>query len=296
MTANLLDGKQLAASLEKGIRLEIEALAKKYRRVPQLTAVMVGEHEPSKLYIKHKMKACERVGMRSQLRQLPQDLSLKALETEIHSLNQDRDVDGILIQLPLPGHIPLAPLFEMMNPDKDVDGLHPLNLGRLAQKNPFLRPCTPYGIMQLINSTGIALRGLQATVIGVSTLVGRPMMLELLMAGCTVTACHSATQDLETAVRQADILVIAVGKPHFLPGNWVKPGALVIDVGINRLPGPDSTTFGQLVGDLDFETARTRAAWISPVPGGVGPMTITALLQNTLTAYLHRQNPLKLSK
>jgi len=293
MPATLLDGKNLALALEQGLSLEINALLLKHGRPPCLAAILLGEQEASKLYIKHKMRACERVGIQSRFIPLPVETPLPALQAQIQILNQDPEVDGILIQLPLPGHIPPEIVYETLSPDKDVDGLHPLNLGRLAQKHPFLRPCTPYGIMQMLNSTGVALRGLQATVVGVSTLVGRPMLLELLMAGCTVTACHSATQDLALAVRQADIVVVAVGKPRFLPGDWIKPGAIVIDVGINRLSPEHPESPGRLVGDVDFEQAYPHAAWISPVPGGVGPMTVIALLQNTLSAYVHRHSELK---
>lgn len=285
--ATLLDGKALATTIEASLRTRIEQhLTRGRERPPHLVAILIGNNDASQRYVQHKEKACQRVGIRSTVRRLAVEVSLDTLLSEIHKLNKDENVDGILIQLPLPPHIPVQTIFESVSPDKDVDGFHPVNMGRLMQKHPRFRSCTPYGIMQLIATTGVPLKGLQATVVGVSNIVGRPMLMELLMAGCTVTACHTATRDLEHQVRQADILVIAIGKPRKIPGDWVKPGAIVIDVGINRLLElADTPAHATLVGDLDTSQTPTKAGWITPVPGGVGPMTITALLQNTLFAY-----------
>lgn len=240
--------------------------------------ILVGLDPASQVYVGSKRRACEEVGFVSR----SYDLSATATQAELLSLidqlNEDPEVDGILVQLPLPAHCDTTQVLERIRPDKDVDGFHPYNVGRLAQRIPALRPCTPKGIMTLIETTGVKTHGLHAVVVGASNIVGRPMTLELLLAGCTTTTCHRFTQDLETQVRRADLLVVAVGKPNFIPGEWVKPGALVIDVGINRLAD------GSLVGDVEYETARNHAAFITPVPGGVGPMTVASLMENTLSA------------
>jgi methylenetetrahydrofolate dehydrogenase (NADP+)/methenyltetrahydrofolate cyclohydrolase len=245
---------------------------------PGLAVVLVGENAASHVYVRNKRRTTETAGMRSFAYDLPAAVAETDLLALIDRLNQDPAVSGILVQLPLPAQIDAEKVVERIDPRKDVDGFHPYNIGRLVQKRPILRPCTPYGCMRLLEHTGESLVGKHAVVIGQSNIVGRPMALELLMARCTITVCHSATRDLPVLVRQADILVAAVGRPRFVQGDWVKAGAIVIDVGINR--GND----GKLVGDVDFVTARERASWITPVPGGVGPMTVAMLLSNTLRA------------
>ena len=212
---------------------------------------------------------------------LPESTSQEELLALIEQLNNDSEIDGILVQLPLPAHIDTETVIEHIAPHKDVDGFHPYNIGRLAQRIPLLQPCTPKGVITLLRSTGIDLKGQEAVVVGASNIVGRPMALELLLAGCTTTVCHRWTKDLESQVRRADILVVAVGKPNFIPGDWIKAGAIVIDVGINRLEN------GKLTGDVEFDTAKQKAGWITPVPGGVGPMTVATLLENTLYAAEH---------
>jgi methylenetetrahydrofolate dehydrogenase (NADP+)/methenyltetrahydrofolate cyclohydrolase len=238
----------------------------------------VGENAASQVYVRNKRKTTEGVGMRSFAHDFPADVPEAELLALIDRLNADPTVSGILVQLPLPAHIDPERVTERIEPLKDVDGFHPYNVGRLVLKRPTLRPCTPYGCMKLLEATGEPLAGKHAVVIGQSNIVGRPMALELLMARCTVTVCHSATRDLPGIVRQGDVVVAGVGKAKFVPGDWVKQGAIVIDVGINRMPD------GKLCGDVDFEAARERASWITPVPGGVGPMTIAMLLSNTLRA------------
>jgi len=230
------------------------------------------------VYVGSKRRACEEVGFASTSYDLPISTPEADLLALIDQCNDDPNIDGILVQLPLPAHIKDSKVIERIRPDKDVDGFHPYNVGRLAQRIPVLRSCTPMGIMTLIKSTGIDTYGLDATVVGASNIVGRPMTLELLLAGCTTTTCHRFTKNLEQKVRQADLLVVAVGKPGFIPGEWIKPGAIVIDVGINRLAN------GRLVGDVEYDVAAQHAAFITPVPGGVGPMTIASLLENTLYA------------
>jgi methylenetetrahydrofolate dehydrogenase (NADP+)/methenyltetrahydrofolate cyclohydrolase len=240
--------------------------------------VLVGDNAASQVYVRNKRKTTDAVGMRSFAFDLPASASEAELLALVDRLNVDPEVNGILVQLPLPKAIDPERVIERIDPRKDVDGFHPYNVGRLVLKMPTLRPCTPYGCMRLLADTGEELAGKHAVVIGQSNIVGRPMALELLMARCTVTICHSATRDLPGLVRQADLVVAGVGKPKFVPGAWIKPGAIVIDVGINRLPD------GKLCGDVDFESAQAVAGWITPVPGGVGPMTIATLLANTLRA------------
>jgi methylenetetrahydrofolate dehydrogenase (NADP+)/methenyltetrahydrofolate cyclohydrolase len=240
--------------------------------------VLVGSDPASNLYVRNKRKACAEVGFHSEMHELSDDTSQERLLDLIDSLNADEQIDGILVQLPLPDQIDEEAVIERILPTKDVDGFHPYNVGRLALRMPVLRPCTPKGIMTMLKRTGRPLSGLDAVIVGQSNIVGRPMALELLAARCTITVCHSRTKDLAEKARNADVLVAAVGRPRFVPGDWVKEGALVIDVGINR------TDEGKLVGDLDFEGVSEHAAWITPVPGGVGPMTIASLLENTLQA------------
>jgi methylenetetrahydrofolate dehydrogenase (NADP+) / methenyltetrahydrofolate cyclohydrolase len=278
MTARILDGKALAATLTDDVRKRVVARVAQGRNVPGLAVVLVGEHAASQIYVRNKRRTIEATGMRSFAHDLPASASEQELLQLIDDLNADPAVSGVLVQLPLPQAIDAERVNERLDPRKDVDGFHPYNIGRLVLKRPTLRPCTPYGCMQLLAATGEDLVGKHAVVIGQSAIVGRPMALELLMARCTVTICHSATRDLPSLVRQADIVVAALGKTEFVNGDWIKPGAIVIDVGINR--GED----GKLRGDVDFAGASVNASWITPVPGGVGPMTIVTLLANTLRA------------
>jgi methylenetetrahydrofolate dehydrogenase (NADP+)/methenyltetrahydrofolate cyclohydrolase len=278
MAARILDGKALAAKVTDEVRAGVAARVAAGGRMPGLAVVLVGENAASQVYVRNKRRTTEMVGMRSFAFDPPADVAEADLLALIDRLNADPDVDGILVQLPLPAQIDPARVIERIDPAKDVDGFHPYNVGRLVLKMPTLRPCTPYGCMRLLAETGESLVGKHAVVIGQSNIVGRPMALELLMARCTVTICHSATRDLPGLVRQADIVVAAVGKARMVQGDWIKPGAIVIDVGMNRLDD------GSLAGDVDFAAARERASWITPVPGGVGPMTVATLLQNTLRA------------
>ena len=278
MTARILDGKALAQRVTADVRAAVTERVAAGGSVPGLAVVLVGDNAASQLYVRNKRRTTEAVGMRSFAFDPPADIAENALLGLIDRLNADAQVHGILVQLPLPKQIDPAHVIERIDPRKDVDGFHPYNVGRLVVKMPTLRPCTPYGCMQLLAQTGEDLAGKHAVVIGQSNIVGRPMALELLMARCTVTICHSATRDLPDLVRQADIVVAAVGKPRMVQGDWIKPGAIVIDVGMNRLSD------GKLTGDVDFEAARERASWITPVPGGVGPMTVAMLLHNTLRA------------
>ncbi|MBY5922140.1 bifunctional methylenetetrahydrofolate dehydrogenase/methenyltetrahydrofolate cyclohydrolase FolD [Ferrimonas balearica] len=278
MPAAIIDGKAIAASLRQTIQTSVAKRVHQGHRPPGLAVILVGQDPASQVYVGNKRRACEQVGFLSKSYDLPSDTPESELLSLIDNLNSDTTIDGILVQLPLPAHIDSAKVIERIHPKKDVDGFHPYNVGRLAQRIPVLRPCTPMGIMTLIESTGVPTHGLHAVVVGASNIVGRPMTLELLLAGCTTTTCHRFTQDLKAEVERADLLVVAVGKPHFIPGEWIKPGAIVIDVGINRLED------GRLVGDVEYDSAAERAAHITPVPGGVGPMTIASLLQNTLFA------------
>jgi len=278
MSAQLIDGKAIAAKVRQEIAAKVgERLGQGLRR-PGLAVILVGSDPASEVYVAHKRKDCEEVGFVSRAHDLPDSIRQEHLAELIDQLNQDPEIDGILLQLPLPSHLDASPLLERIAPHKDVDGFHPYNLGRLAQRMPLLRPCTPKGIMTLLESTGAKLRGMRALVVGASNIVGRPMALELLLADCTVTIANSKTQDLAGLVQQSDLVVAAVGRPGIIDGNWIKPGAIVIDVGINRQAD------GKLVGDVDFEAAFERASWITPVPGGVGPMTRACLLENTLYA------------
>jgi methylenetetrahydrofolate dehydrogenase (NADP+)/methenyltetrahydrofolate cyclohydrolase len=278
MAGQILDGKAISAEIRATVKAQVETMAAQRRRRPGLAVVLIGANPASQVYVRNKRKACEEVGFHSELQALPADTTQAALLALIDALNADNRIDGILVQLPLPGHIDEEAIIERILPTKDVDGFHPYNVGRLALRMPLLRPCTPKGIMTLLAQTGRPLEGLDAVIVGQSNIVGRPMALELLAARCTITVCHSRTKDLEVKVRGADVLVAAIGRPRFVPGTWIKEGALAIDVGINRLPD------GSLVGDLDYGSCREQAGWITPVPGGVGPMTIASLLENTLQA------------
>lgn len=278
MSATILDGKAIAADIRRDIKAQVDVRLASGLRAPGLAVVLVGGHSASQVYVRNKRKACAEVGFYSELHELATTSNQDALLTLIDQLNADPNIDGILVQLPLPEHFDEAAVTERILPTKDVDGFHPYNIGRLVLRMPLLRPCTPKGIMTMLDRTGRALEGLDAVIIGQSNIVGRPMALELLAARCTVTICHSRTKDLAEKARGADLLVAAVGRAAFVQGNWVKEGAILIDVGINR--GDD----GKLIGDVDFAACAERASWITPVPGGVGPMTIASLLENTLQA------------
>ena len=280
MTAEIIDGKAFAAGLRARVAELVPAFREKAGRAPGLAVVLVGEDPASAVYVRSKGKQTREAGMESFEHKLGADTTQATLIALVDKLNADPEVDGILVQLPLPDHIDEQAVLTRIDPDKDVDGFHPDNIGRLTLRQPGLRPCTPKGIMQLLAHTDRPVRGRNAVIVGVSNHVGRPMALELLIAGCTTICCHKFTPRsvLEAQVRQADIVVVAVGMPNLVPGEWIKPGAIVIDVGINRMDD------GRLVGDVGFAAASERASWITPVPGGVGPMTVATLMQNTLEA------------
>ena len=281
MSARIIHGKKIAAALLADIKSRVSERAARGGRNPGLAVIMVGDNPASLVYVRNKRKACAETGVASFSHDLPADTAQAALLALIDRLNNDPEVDGILVQLPLPAHIDPQTVIERIHPDKDVDGFHPYNIGRLVLRIPVLRPCTPLGVIRLLESTGEPIMGKNAVVVGASNNVGRPMSLELLLAGATVTTCHRFTRDVPDHLARADIVVVAVGKPGIVKGEWIKPGAIVIDVGINR------EADGTLVGDVEFEAARQRAAWITPVPGGVGPMTVASLLLNTLEAAEH---------
>ncbi|MCU7838660.1 MAG: bifunctional methylenetetrahydrofolate dehydrogenase/methenyltetrahydrofolate cyclohydrolase FolD [Candidatus Thiodiazotropha sp. (ex Troendleina suluensis)] len=278
MSAQILDGKAIAADIRGQIKTAVDNRVAAGDRRPGLAVVLVGENPASQVYVRNKRKSCEEVGFHSESYDLPVSTTQDELLALIDQLNGEEAIDGILVQLPLPDRIDEESVIERILPTKDVDGFHPYNVGRLALRMPVLRSCTPKGVMTLLERTGQKLEGLDAVVIGQSNIVGRPMALELLAARCTITVCHSRTKDLADKARNADILVVAIGRGEFVPGDWIKEGAIVIDVGMNR------NEHGKLVGDVDFAAASQRASWITPVPGGVGPMTIATLLENTLQA------------
>lgn len=279
MTAQTISGTELAKKIKCEIAEKITALSAQGKRSPGLAVVLVGADPASQVYVGSKRKSCAEIGIQSQSYDLPDTTTEEELLVLIDKLNCDETIDGILVQLPLPKHIDSTKVIERISPNKDVDGFHPYNVGRLCQRIPTLRSCTPYGVMKLLETTGTNLYGQHAVIVGASNIVGRPMALELLLAGCTVTVTHRFTKDLESHVRQADILVVAVGKPEFIPGDWIKEGAIVIDVGINRCSD------GKLKGDVEYSKAVEKAGFITPVPGGVGPMTVAMLMYNTLIAY-----------
>lgn len=278
MTAQILDGKATAIELKHSIKQQVEQRLEKGLIRPGLAVILVGSNAASQVYVNSKRKSCEEVGFLSKAYDLPITVSQSELLDLVDQLNNDPDIHGILVQLPLPNHISADTVIERISPYKDVDGFHPYNVGRLALKMPLLRSCTPKGIMTLLAKTNLSLAGLDAVVIGQSNIVGRPMALELLAERCTITVCHSKTKNLADKAKQADILVVAIGRPEYVSGEWIKEGAIVIDVGMNRLEN------GKLVGDVNFAEAAQKAAWITPVPGGVGPMTVATLLENTLLA------------
>ncbi len=280
MSAKVIDGKKIAKQVREKVAHHVTTLVEAGKRRPGLAVILVGADPASEVYVGSKRKACDEVGFVSKSYDLPSTTTQSELLSLVQELNNDDSVDGILVQLPLPAGLNAEEVLETIHPHKDVDGFHPYNIGRLAQRVPALRPCTPKGIMTLIESTKVPVKGLNAVIVGASNIVGRPMSLELLLAGCTTTVCHKFTKNLQSHVESADLLVVAVGKPEFIPGEWIKPGALVVDVGINR------TQEGGLVGDVAYEIAHQRASWITPVPGGVGPMTVASLIENTLEAYV----------
>ncbi|KGQ39718.1 bifunctional methylenetetrahydrofolate dehydrogenase/methenyltetrahydrofolate cyclohydrolase FolD [Gallibacterium anatis] len=284
MSAQIISGTALAKSIKNDLHQKIQTLIDQGYRSPGLAVILVGENPASQIYVGNKRKSCLEVGIQSKSYNLSDTISEQELLSLIDELNQDDTVDGILVQLPLPKHISSVKVIERISPSKDVDGFHPYNVGRLCQRIPTLRACTPYGIMKLLETTDVDLHGQHAVIVGASNIVGRPMAMELLLAGATVTVTHRFTKNLQELVAQADILIVAVGKPHLVPGEWVKPGAIVIDVGINRVADK------KVVGDIGFEAAQQRAGFITPVPGGVGPMTVAMLMVNTLSAYKNHLN------
>ena len=276
---NIINGKKIAQNLRNDIAAKVKTL----NRAPGLAVILVGDDPASAVYVRNKDNACKEVGFYSEKINKPGDITQQELLDEVIRLNNDDKIDGILVQLPLPDHLDANLVIETISPEKDVDGFHSENIGKLMQNKPYLRPCTPKGVMTMLATTGVDLVGKDCVVVGASNIVGRPMAMELLNARATVTICNSKTTDLSSKLKNADIVVAAVGIPKMIQGDWIKPGAIVIDVGINRL---DS---GKLVGDVDFDAASANAAWMTPVPGGVGPMTIATLLENTLTAYQNRK-------
>jgi methylenetetrahydrofolate dehydrogenase (NADP+)/methenyltetrahydrofolate cyclohydrolase len=282
MSATLIDGKAIAESLRDTVQSAIEERIQAGLRRPGLAVILVGDNPASQVYVRNKKLACEKAGITSFEHTPPADISEAELVAMIRELNDDARVDGILVQLPLPAHINEESVIEAISPDKDVDGFHPYNIGRLMIGKPTFRPCTPQGVTRLLETTGIDISGMDAVIVGRSNIVGRPMAFELLAKDCTPRICHSRSRDLPAQIRQADILVAAIGKPNFIQADWIKHGAIVIDVGINRLDN------GKLTGDVDFEAAKEIAGHITPVPGGVGPMTIACLLENTLQSAANR--------
>jgi methylenetetrahydrofolate dehydrogenase (NADP+)/methenyltetrahydrofolate cyclohydrolase len=277
MTAKIIDGKAIAEQNLSKLKQEILKRENEGIRPPCLAVILVGDDPASSIYVNKKKSACSNVGIKSVSHQLPTDTTQSDLNALINTLNQDKDIDGILVQSPLPKHLDEDLIIELISPNKDVDGFHPFNIGSLAIRQPRLRSCTPYGVIKMLKASNITLEGLDATIVGVSNNVGRPMALELLLEKCTITSCHSRTKDLENKVRQADLVVVAAGKQNLVRGEWIKKGAIVIDIGINRINN-------KLVGDVEFEVASQFASHITPVPGGVGPMTVATLMENTLQA------------
>jgi len=276
MTAQIISGKAIAENLLNSIKERINLRLQANKRAPGLAVILIGGDPASSIYVRNKRLACEKVGILSVAHNLPATTTEAELLTLIAQLNNDESIDGILVQAPLPPQINDEHVIEAISPNKDVDGFHPYNIGRLAVRQPTLRSCTPFGVIKMLQATNINLMGLNAVVVGVSNHVGRPMGLELLLAGCTVTSCHRHTKNLGQIISEADLVVAAAGKPGLIKGEWIKPGAIVIDIGINRLAD------GTIAGDVDFNAAKERAGWITPVPGGVGPMTVATLMENTL--------------
>ena len=278
MSATILDGKRIADDLLDRLRARVQLRREAGHEAPGLAVVLVGDDPASAVYVRNKRRACKHVGFRSRDYDLPATATQDELALLIDGLNADPQIHGILVQLPLPPHIDTPALINRIDPRKDVDGFHPENIGRLALRQRGLRPCTSKGVMTMLANTDRPVRGQNAVVVGVSNHVGRPMTFELMLAGCTTTSCHKFTRDLPAVIGRGDIVVVAVGRPGLVRGDWIKPGAVVIDVGINRLGD------GRLVGDVEFDAAAARASWITPVPGGVGPMTVATLMENTVEA------------
>jgi methylenetetrahydrofolate dehydrogenase (NADP+) / methenyltetrahydrofolate cyclohydrolase len=281
--ARLIDGKAIAQDVKSEVRAGVDVLVASGQRRPGLAVVMVGDNPASAVYVRNKRASCVECDIESVAIDLPHSTSEIELLSKIDQLNADDSIDGILVQLPLPEHIRQTEVVERIDPRKDVDGFHPYNIGRLAERNPLIRPCTPYGVVRMLEHIGVSVKGKHCVIVGASNIVGRPMSLELLLMGATTTVTHRFTEELADHVRDADILIAAAGKPGLVKGEWIKPGAVVVDVGINRLGD------GSLCGDVEFDVAAQRAAWITPVPGGVGPMTVAMLMKNTLEASLRRQ-------
>ena len=278
IVAKIIDGKAIAENLLNEIKAKIASRVSAGKRAPCLAVILIGADPASAIYVRNKFKACEKVGITDVSYNLPTSTTEAELMALIHQLNNDTKVDGILVQTPLPPHIEKDHVLERISVHKDVDGFHPYNIGRLAIRQPTLRSCTPFGVIKMLQACNIDLMGLDAVIVGVSNNVGRPMALELLLAGCTTTSCHRHTKDLASKVKGADLIVAAAGKAGLIQGDWIKPGAIVIDIGINRQAD------GTLTGDVDFNLAKMRASYITPVPGGVGPMTVATLMENTLLA------------
>lgn len=279
MIARIIDGKDISEEIKQDISEQVWKNTNMGKRAPGLAMLIIGNNPISKIYVTHKEKACQQVGFKSFLYNLPITTNIDEVVKLIKLLNNDNKIDGILIQLPLPKRLNNIKILEHINPDKDVDGFHPYNIGRLCQRSPLLRPCTSKGIITLLKKYNINMFVLNAVIVGASNIVGRPMMMELLLAGCTVSITHKFTKNLKLFIKNADLLIVAVGKANFIQGSWLKQDAIVIDVGINRLKN------GRIVGDVHFPSAYKKAAYITPVPGGVGPMTVATLIQNTLQAY-----------
>lgn len=277
MTAKIIDGNAISKENLSNLKQEIQQRENDGIRPPCLAVILVGEDPASSIYVNKKKSACENVGIKSVSHYLPTDTTQSDLNDLIKKLNENKDVDGILVQSPLPKQLNEDLIIELISPNKDVDGFHPFNIGSLAIRQPRLRSCTPYGVIKMLKAAKINLEGLDATIVGVSNNVGRPMALELLLEKCTITSCHSKTKDLEGKVRQADLVVVAAGRQNLVKGEWIKQGAIVVDIGINRIDN-------KLVGDVEFEVASKNASYITPVPGGVGPMTVATLMENTLQA------------
>lgn len=283
MSAQLIDGKAISSELLENIKSNITARVQSGKRAPCLAVILIGDDPASAIYVRNKRMACEKIGIRSISHQLPASTTEAELLTLVDTLNDDDEVDGILVQSPLPAHIEEDHIVERIAVGKDVDGFHPYNIGRLAVRQPTLRSCTPYGVIKMLKASNIDPKGMDAVIVGVSNHVGRPMALELMLAGSTITSCHRHTKDLAEKVKRADLVVAAAGKAGLIKGEWIKPGAVVVDIGINRLED------GSLAGDVDFEVAKARASHITPVPGGVGPMTVATLMENTLLALEHKE-------
>ncbi|MCP5471930.1 MAG: bifunctional methylenetetrahydrofolate dehydrogenase/methenyltetrahydrofolate cyclohydrolase FolD [Sinobacteraceae bacterium] len=283
MTARIIDGKSIAQEVRNEVRRSVDGMVARGQRRPGLAVLMVGDNPASQIYVRNKRRSCEECGIVSFAHDLPHSTSETELLAKIDELNADDAIDGILVQLPLPDHIRESAVVERIDPRKDVDGFHPYNVGRLAERAPLIRPCTPYGVVRMLDHIGVPVKGRHCVVVGASNIVGRPMSLELLLMGATTTVTHRFTRDLEQHVRQAEVLIVAAGKPGLIPGEWVREGAVVVDIGINRRED------GTLCGDVQFEQAAKRAAWITPVPGGVGPMTVAMLMKNTLETSFRRQ-------